>query len=473
MNYKSIHFRLSFWYSLTFFIGLILTFTSFYLVTRQVLYNQTDTSLVNHGRKVVEVVSQKSSDMHQILAQRTFLSEFSEIPGMLVTILDEKGNIISSSMMCCYDQSIFNGFYQKAVSGKVSFIQNQIIAGENLRFFTSPVFSRDILLGVVLVGHPIGIIQNSLNTILIVLGFVAILLLIPTILGGFLLSKKALQPVTAISENLKFVSSENLNRKVESPKTADELEKLADSFNLLLTRLNKAFKREKEFIATVAHELKTPLSIIRGNTELTLAKTRSPLEYKKALQDSLIDINSMSQILTNILDLAVSEAGAFKSNLKVFDLSKTLHELTEIALNLAKAKHININTQIDEKVFISGHPDKLSRAILNILDNSIKYSPPKTVIGITLKRKRGLALIEINDHGSGISQKDLPHIFDRFYRGENVRYTPGSGLGLAISHAIITSHQGRLAIVSSPRHGTKVTISLPLSSRTLLTNALK
>src|SRR3990167_7317918 len=125
MNYKSIHFRLSFWYSLTFFIGLILTVTS----------------LVNHGRKVVEVVSQKSSDMHQILDQRTFLSEFSEIPGMLVTILDEKGNIISSSMMCCYDQSIFNGFYQKAVSGKVSFIQNQIIAGENLRFFTSPVFS--------------------------------------------------------------------------------------------------------------------------------------------------------------------------------------------------------------------------------------------------------------------------------------------------------------------------------------------
>jgi len=115
MNYHSIRFRLTFWYSLTFFIGLILAFISFYLIAYRVLFNQTDTSLIAHGQKVAEVVSRKSDNMHQILSQRTFISEFSEIPGMLVTILDNKSEVVSSSMMCCYDQKIFKDLFQQAL----------------------------------------------------------------------------------------------------------------------------------------------------------------------------------------------------------------------------------------------------------------------------------------------------------------------------------------------------------------------
>src|SRR3989304_2957441 len=135
INFRSIRFRLTFWYSLTFFIGLLLAFISFYLIAYRVLFNQTDASLLNHGQKVVEVVSQKTNDMHQILSQRAFISEFSEIPGMLVTILDNKGEIVSSSMMCCYDQKIFKDLFQLALNNKKYLLINQPISGEIMRFY--------------------------------------------------------------------------------------------------------------------------------------------------------------------------------------------------------------------------------------------------------------------------------------------------------------------------------------------------
>src|SRR3989338_8387471 len=336
MNFRSIRFRLTFWYSLTFFLGLLLAFTAFYLITNRVLFKQTDTSLISHGQKVVDVVSQKTDSMHQILSQRAFIGEFSEIPGMLVTILDNKGQLVSSSMMCCYDQKIFRDLFQQAITKKEFLIVNQTVSGESMRFFVSPVYTQNLFLGVILVGHPIGIIQNSLNSIFVILAVTSVLLLIPTVLGGYFLAKKALTPISNLSENLKFITTENLNQKLPAAHSADEIEKLIKSFNLLLDRLNQAFKRERQFIADIAHELKTPISIINGNIELTLSKNRTAKEYQKTLKETAIDANKLSQTLNNVLDLAWSQADNFKVNLKKFSLSKIVEDASEIAASPAR-----------------------------------------------------------------------------------------------------------------------------------------
>src|SRR3989344_3067513 len=465
MNTHNIRFRLTFWYSLTFFLGLLLAFISFYLIAYQVLFKQTDTSLIDHGQKVVEVVSRKTDDIHQILSQRTFISEFSEIPGMLVTILDNKGELVSSSMMCCFDRDVFKNLFQAALNNKKYLIVNQTIAGENMRLFVSPVYTKDLFLGVVLVGHPIGIIQNSLNSILIILAVISILLLIPTVLGGYFLSKKALVPISDLSEKLKFITTENLHQKVENQHTGDEIEKLIKSFNFLLDRLDRAFKRERQFIGDIAHELKTPLSIMSGNIELSLSKKRPPRELQKTLHESASDVSNISQTLNNVLDLAWSQTDNFKINLKTFNLSKVLEDATEIAQNLSRPKNITVKNQITKNLHMEGHPDKLIRSILNILDNAVKYSPSKTIINISLRKSGQHAHLEIKDQGQGVTQKDLPHIFERFYRGDSVKNIEGSGLGLAISKGIITAHKGQLTIKSVPDRGTKVTIILPLTVR--------
>lgn len=462
MNTHSIRFRLTFWYSLTFFLGLLLAFISFYLIAYQVLFKQTDTSLIDHGQKVVDVVSRKTNDMHQILSQRTFISEFSEIPGMLVTILNNKGELVSSSMMCCFDKDVFKDLFQAALNNKKYLIVNQTIAGENMRLYVSPVYSPDLFLGVVLVGHPIGIIQNSLNSILVILAVISVLLLIPTVFGGFILSKKALVPISDLSEKLKFITTENLHQKVENQHTADEIERLIKSFNLLLDRLDRAFKRERQFIGDIAHELKTPLSIMSGNIELSLSKKRSLKELQKTLRESANDVSNISQTLNNVLDLAWSQADNFKKNLKTFNLSKILDDVTEIAQNLSRPKNITVKSQIAKNLYMEGHPNKLFRSILNILDNAVKYSPTKTTIYISLRKSGQNAHLEIKDQGQGISAKDLPYIFDRFYRSDDVKDVEGSGLGLAISKGIINTHQGQLTVESTPGRSTKIIITLPL-----------
>ncbi|OGG03845.1 hypothetical protein A2W14_04870 [Candidatus Gottesmanbacteria bacterium RBG_16_37_8] len=463
MNFHSIRFRLTFWYSLTFFLGLLLAFASFYLITNRVLFKQTDSSLIDHGQKVVEVVSRKPDSINEIQSQRSFINEFSEIPGMLVTILDNKSQVVSSSMMCCYDQKIFESLFQQAIAKKEFLITNQAISGENMRFFVSPVYSQNLFLGVVLVSHPIDIIQKSLNSILIILAVISVLLLIPTVIGGYLLSKKALLPISDLSEKLKFITTENLHQKVADPHSSDEIEKLIQSFNLLLDRLSLAFKRERQFIGDIAHELKTPLSIMSGNIELALSKYHPPKEYQKVLKETAIDANNMSRTLNNILDLAWSQADNFKINLKTFNLSKILEDLNEIAASLARPKKITVKSSLVKNLFVSGHPDKLIRSILNIIDNAVKYSPAKTTITISLSKKGQNAHLEIKDQGKGITQKDLPHIFDRFYRADSVKNIEGSGLGLAIAEGIINAHQGHLHVDSTPGKGTRITITLPLT----------
>ncbi|MEK7165967.1 MAG: ATP-binding protein, partial [Patescibacteria group bacterium] len=273
-------------------------------------------------------------------------------------------------------------------------------------------------------------------------------------------------PIFLISEKMKAISSEYLDERVTTQNSGDEIEKLAVSFNSLLDRLQESFRRERQFIGDVAHELKTPLSTIKGEIELTLSKNRSSGEYQKALSETLIDTNRLSTTVKNILDLAW--IGAEKPNLEnnSVNLSAVLTELTDVAVKLASHKHITLKSRIEDDVFVAGSEDKLGRAFLNLIDNAIKYTPKDKTVSISLRKKKNNALIRIQDTGIGISEDELPHIFERFYRGSRTAKTLGSGLGLAIAQGIINAYHGEVNLTSKVGIGTTVTIALPLHQLT-------
>jgi len=245
---------------------------------------------------------------------------------------------------------------------------------------------------------------------------------------------------------------------------ADEIEELSATFNGLLDRLHNAFQRERQFIADVAHEVKTPLAAQRTNIEIALGRDRSKEEYRKALEESLIDNNQLSTTLKNILDLAWSEADAVRGQFKDFNLSEVVDDIKDLGTKMAVKKHISIEGVIGQGVIVSGKKDKLERALINLVDNAIKYTPEKGTVTIALQKGRGLAQFSIKDTGIGIAEKDLPHIFERFYRGSRTEKTFGSGLGLAIAQAIIKAHRGDIRAKSSIGHGSEFTVMLPLSS---------
>ncbi|OGK52449.1 hypothetical protein A2966_02650 [Candidatus Roizmanbacteria bacterium RIFCSPLOWO2_01_FULL_41_22] len=279
---------------------------------------------------------------------------------------------------------------------------------------------------------------------------------------GFITIYKITQSITDLSSQIRQISSKNLDKRISSTKSGDEIGELGSSFNDLLDRLDKAFKRERQFIGDVAHEMKTPIATLRSSFEVTLQKERSNDEYKKIIKDSIVETDRLTITLKDVLDLAWSEVP--NENLRSkFDLSELMDEMSEIAQKLAIKKQITVNSSIASHIQMLGFRDRLGRAILNMIDNAIKYSQNKGKINISLIQEYNNALIIIKDNGQGIEESELEHIFDRFYRGSKTDVVFGAGLGLAISKATIGIHKGVIRVISKPKMGSTFTIALPLS----------
>lgn len=463
MKTRSIRFRLTIWYSVALLIVTALIFVSFYFVTKRTLLKNTDDTLVSHTNKVIEVITKQEGDMHLQIEKQGFLSEFSAIPGMFVVAIDRNGQIVSSSLTNESAKEKFLDLYNTAKITNNAFFQNQTINDSYVRFYVAPIKYNDVIPGFVLVGHSIDIIQKSLDSLLAALAIVFVVLAIPTSIGGYIIASRALQPISTMSKKLKKISSENLNERVDNPKTGDEIEELALTFNDLLSHLTDAFTRERQFIADVAHELKTPLSTLRSSLEISLNNRRPNLEYRRIIKDAIIETNSIASTLKNILDLAWSETPVEKKSAYSFDLTKLMEELIETAEKMGYSRKISVESSFEKDVNILGFKDKIARAIINVIDNAIKYAPNGGKIYLTLEKKNGNSKISIKDSGVGIEKEDIPHIFDRFYRGSKTAKILGSGLGLAISQSIIISHYGKIKVDSKVNSGSTFTITIPLS----------
>jgi heavy metal sensor kinase len=463
MNTKNIRFRIILWYSTTLFLATAFIFSSFYFVTQQILYSQVDKELLSHSSKLSEIATRQGIGLHEAILKQQLFAEFSDIPGMVVVLLDQEGSIVQNSLSPNIPFVSYQYLFDRAKESTVPVYINQNISNVPMRFVSDPIRADNTLLGVVLVAHPIEAIQKSLNSLLTTLGIVFALLIVPSILGGRLLANKIMRPISKMSDQMDDIGSEHLEERIETPNTSDEIEKLGLTFNKLLDRLQESFERERQFIGDVAHELKTPVATLRGEIELALSKKRTNEEYKKALDESLIDVNRLSTTMKNILDLAWINADSANFDDHTFDLTSALTELKDLATKLGSPKHITIKGDIANNIVVKGMEDKVSRALLNIIDNAIKYTPKEGTVSISLRAKKQNAIVEITDTGIGITEKELSHVFERFYRGAKTAKTLGSGLGLAITQGIIKAHKGDIDISSKTGKGTVVTISLPLS----------
>jgi heavy metal sensor kinase len=470
MHTKSIRFRLTVWYALIFSVAMAVVFLAFYFLTQQSLLTHTDAAIATHNEKIVEIISQENTTMNQSFINETqiFAQQFSEMPGMLLIIGDPYGKILYHSQNLGANEAAVTDLLEKSANIIRPTFVNRNIGATPLRFGVFPAERDGQLQAIVLMGQPMDVIQKSLNTLTLTLIFVYLGLLVLTVSGGFLLARKALSPIAQVSKHLKKISAENLKERVPEPETGDEIEELSQTFNSLLDHLNEAFVRERQFIGDVAHELKTPVATLKGGIEVTISKSRTNEEYERAFDETLIDVNRLSSTIKNILDLAW--IGAENSNLddKHFDLSGALIELQEIATKLGSQKHLVLKGEIEPGIVVGGAEDKLSRAVLNIIDNAIKYTPSGGSVVMSLRKKKGNAVIEVKDTGIGIPEKESEHIFERFYRGSKAAKTLGSGLGLAIAQGIIHAHHGDIEIKSKAGKGTLVTITLPLFRKSFI-----
>jgi signal transduction histidine kinase len=249
-----------------------------------------------------------------------------------------------------------------------------------------------------------------------------------------------------------------------------ELEPLTQAMTTMLDRLHHSFVEQREFLGNAAHELKTPVAVLKSTLQSLLQKPRTSEEYRAGLDRSLEDLERLEQLLQWMLRLARAEQwaqGALRRDLELVDLSETCQGAIERLRGLAQSHHTNISFACDGPVLLRADPEDLQLVWVNLLENAVRYSPEGASVEVSVSRKNGgPARVVFQDHGDGIPPEELPRIFERFHRGEpsRARVTGGFGLGLAIAKALVDAYGGTITAASSPGQGTRITVELPVST---------
>jgi len=390
----------------------------------------------------------------------------SELTNIMVWIYDDKGNIIAATK----DFKEIN-ILPKEVSDYVSkgnscyFNINLEINKEinhHYRALTIPVLEDKNILYFVQVASPLTILNAALSKLKFILFLLLPLtVLLTSFLAGKFLASITLKPLNAMVETAQKISAENLKLRINIPETQKEIKLLADTFNDMIDKLDNSFMSQKHFIQDISHELRTPLTILKGELEVTLKRVRSQEEYLSILKSNLEEINKISRLVDNLLLLARFENQEIPLEKDVIDISVIAKDIISDVKILAFQKFIEIKEDIQEQINISGDQEKLKRVLLNLLDNAIKYTPEKGFISLEIYKKNNNANIKIIDTGLGISNQDLPFIFDRFYKADKSRSSAGYGLGLSIVKSIIEAHKGVITVESDLGKGTTFLVSIP------------
>lgn len=282
--------------------------------------------------------------------------------------------------------------------------------------------------------------------------------------GGLFLANRALTPVTQITETARRISAEDLSRRIQLDLPQDEIGELAQTFNAMLERLERAFQRERQLTTDASHELRTPLGMLKMQLSLARSRPREAAELLTMIQAMEGDVDRMTRLVEQLLTLArVEQPGLM--NFSPCDIGKLLRELGEQYQAMADEKAIEMVILAEGNLTVACDPDKLRQALANLMDNAIKYTPERGKVRVEVARQVGHIEMTIVDTGVGIAPQHLLHLFERFYRVDSARTntTGGFGLGLPIVKAIIDAHGGQIQIHGELHVGTTISISLPTS----------
>lgn len=335
---------------------------------------------------------------------------------------------------------------------------------EHLRIVTEPIRfgATQSIVGALQVGLDRDDVDEPLYQLLRVFALVSPLVLLVAAGGGYLLARQALAPVATITNLAARIGSQALDARLRLDLPDDELGRLATTFDAMLARIEEAFERQRHFTADAAHELRTPLSLMRTQVDVALARRRSAAEYREALQALDGDLQRMTGLVTTLLSLARADTGRLVAERRPLDLAETVMLILEQYAPVADEAGIALEAHT-EPTLLEADEDLLFQVLVNLMDNALAHTPRSGTITVGCQSAAGDARLWVSDTGSGIPLADQGRVFDRFYRVDagRARSSGGTGLGLAICKAIAVAHGGSIAVTSLDRQGTRVELVLP------------
>jgi heavy metal sensor kinase len=461
MKRLSIGLRLTLSYLLIFAVAQLIFGLGMWLILRHNLYDIADDRLegqIDDARHFLEA-QPKDASLAKLQEEvgETYILEHS---GDYLQIQEEQGQwIYRASFLEKNNASIATSHELQS-----PLYEDRKIAGHRFRFLSEivEVHGRRFI---VQTGIPEGDVLKTLHYFRQNLFLSALVVLVLGSGVGFWLSRRALAPVDAITRTARNINAANLNSRLEKLHTGDELQRLSDTLNDMLGRIETAFARVSQFTADASHELRTPISLMRTEAEIALRKSRGEGEYQEALRHILLEAERTSTLIEKLLSLARADAGRESLELRRLNLQEIAQK---VAINwrqaIADGRHKFKESLGNKDLFIEGDRTSLVRLLNILLDNAVKYTPPDGEIEIGLSQENGQAVLTVKDSGIGISDDDQAKIFERFYRVDKARSRDlgGAGLGLSIARWIIEQHRGSIKVHSTLGMGSEFCVYLPL-----------
>jgi heavy metal sensor kinase len=304
----------------------------------------------------------------------------------------------------------------------------------------------------------------ALNQLLMLIALTAPIVLLMAVAGGVFLAARALDPLDHMTRTAEMICAEDMSRRLAVRRTQDEVGRLAATFDRMLERLDRSFERQRQFTADASHELRTPLAMLVSRAGLALERRRAPEEYEQILEQIRDEGMRMGRIVNDLLMLARADAGNVVAVSERLDAGELVGSVVEAMLPLASQRGSALRQDIEQGLMLVGDQTRLMQLLINLIENALAHTPRGGDVLVAVFRDSNSAVLEIVDNGTGIPPEHLPHVFERFYRGDRDGRSPrqGAGLGLALCLSIARAHGGDIHVASQLGKGTRVTVRLPL-----------
>lgn len=459
--FNTIAFRLALWFTGIFTICSGVAFVLFYFLATQTIQHQTDQELLDNASKFSTIIRRNG-----LMGARELAVVEAQAAGEKVIffrLVYPTGEVFASSHMSYWqDVHVSKSVLKNLIINKNSLFETIYIPStrQKARILYSYVAPNVILqTGIAMEFHS----KFLLAFKKVFIGAMCFIIIFSAV-SGWILIRKALSGVITITKTAQNITGSNLETRVTGTGNKDELDHLAITFNSMLDRIEELVKSIREMSDNIAHDLKSPITRIRGFAELALTHEENLEDYRIMAANTIEESDRLLDMINTMLVISRAEAGAGNFEFKTINFSIMIKEACDLFAPLAEDKNIKFHQTIEEQIFIAADIKMLQRAISNLLDNAIKYTPENGEVRVFGFKKNEQVILKIEDTGIGIAPEYFEKIFERFYRAESSRTSIGTGLGLSLARTIARQHKGDISVSSRQGKGSVFVMTLPYSN---------